>query len=690
MSSNIYHDISDPSARIYCTPEYATAWKSYAATLSSPGSECAFPDMDGLWGGNRSSYHGGHQRIPHHPGEADSLHVSFPSYYNFANELGRSGGQQHDVTDHAVFKEPNVVQRSSSSQSYHRNGSISQSRSPDGSSRNSSSRTSSAQYLPCANPSPHTVSAEASLSYMQHPYTPYLPQHLPPGPADERNDFQVPQDFTLTPSDLSTATYPAFRGLPEPAHQTSKLHGSTTSVEDSSRDQLCNLTPPTTDSHSPCLYGEQGARAISTPYHQQSNEMPPTLPPVALAAMPDFYAREPFTYEHQAALNSIGASSELASPKDKYTQGLYDGYRDAIDVAGNRGRRSYEALSVNPIINVQDLTGYTGTVAGNGPIQLWQFLLELLCDPACKHLIKWTGEGWQFKMEEPDEVAKLWGIRKNKPKMTYEKLSRGIRYYYDKNIIVKCQSRRYVYKYVNNLDSILGHTALQIHKMLGIQPLNDEQDDTASPKEIKPVNLPVVIPQSVGTLVPASVSPPSSTEQATKKQSRSPQLPTGEPPFDYNAAHTSKGFVHFGEHGSTIQPAESFSETSMSTVTVNMAVNATAENLNLKMGDNFRENEKKPVFDDWIREIARRNPSHINNVGPTTSQDNNVQSNHRPPKEQHRSSVTPDGETQRQIKAHAQTRQEEVNNNNYNSNNNHGYYFNPHTSCMQATYTCTQ
>jgi len=43
---------------------------------------------------------------------------------------------------------------------------------------------------------------------------------------------------------------------------------------------------------------------------------------------------------------------------------------------------------------------------GNGPIQLWQFLLELLCDPTCKHLIKWTGENWQFKMEEPDEVAK--------------------------------------------------------------------------------------------------------------------------------------------------------------------------------------------------------------------------------------------------------------------------------------------
>ena len=38
--------------------------------------------------------------------------------------------------------------------------------------------------------------------------------------------------------------------------------------------------------------------------------------------------------------------------------------------------------------------------------------------------------------------------------------------------------RRYVYKYVNNLESILGFTSAQIHKMLGIKPLNDEEKDS--------------------------------------------------------------------------------------------------------------------------------------------------------------------------------------------------------------------
>ena len=41
---------------------------------------------------------------------------------------------------------------------------------------------------------------------------------------------------------------------------------------------------------------------------------------------------------------------------------------------------------------------------GGGPIQLWQFLLELLTDKECQHCIAWTGDGWEFKMADPDEV----------------------------------------------------------------------------------------------------------------------------------------------------------------------------------------------------------------------------------------------------------------------------------------------
>ena len=40
--------------------------------------------------------------------------------------------------------------------------------------------------------------------------------------------------------------------------------------------------------------------------------------------------------------------------------------------------------------------------------------------------------------------------------MNYEKLSRGLRYYYDKNIIHKVPGKRYVYRFVCDLESMLG------------------------------------------------------------------------------------------------------------------------------------------------------------------------------------------------------------------------------------------
>ncbi|XP_075696582.1 ETS translocation variant 2 [Rhinoderma darwinii] len=95
------------------------------------------------------------------------------------------------------------------------------------------------------------------------------------------------------------------------------------------------------------------------------------------------------------------------------------------------------------------------TSGGSGPIQLWQFLLELLQDSSCQKLISWTGNGWEFKLSDPNEVARIWGKCKNKPRMNYEKLSRGLRYYYHKNIIHKTGGQRYVYKFVCDLPDLL-------------------------------------------------------------------------------------------------------------------------------------------------------------------------------------------------------------------------------------------
>ncbi|XP_062347409.1 ETS domain-containing protein Elk-3 isoform X3 [Cinclus cinclus] len=82
-------------------------------------------------------------------------------------------------------------------------------------------------------------------------------------------------------------------------------------------------------------------------------------------------------------------------------------------------------------------------------ITLWQFLLQLLLDQKHEHLICWTSNDGEFKLLKAEEVAKLWGLRKNKTNMNYDKLSRALRYYYDKNIIKKVIGQKFVYKFVS-------------------------------------------------------------------------------------------------------------------------------------------------------------------------------------------------------------------------------------------------
>ncbi|XP_055678050.1 uncharacterized protein LOC129786831 [Lutzomyia longipalpis] len=84
-----------------------------------------------------------------------------------------------------------------------------------------------------------------------------------------------------------------------------------------------------------------------------------------------------------------------------------------------------------------------------GSLQLWQFLVALLDEPtASAGCIAWTGRGMEFKLVEPEEVARRWGIQKNRPAMNYDKLSRSLRYYYEKGIMQKVAGERYVYKFV--------------------------------------------------------------------------------------------------------------------------------------------------------------------------------------------------------------------------------------------------
>lgn len=111
--------------------------------------------------------------------------------------------------------------------------------------------------------------------------------------------------------------------------------------------------------------------------------------------------------------------------------------------------------------------GSPGNRTGNnGQIQLWQFLLEMLTERDSREYIQWVGDEGEFKLNNPEMVAQLWGLRKNKPTMNYEKLSRALRYYYDGDMIAKVHGKRFVYKFVCDLKQLVGYSASELNRLV--------------------------------------------------------------------------------------------------------------------------------------------------------------------------------------------------------------------------------
>jgi ETS factor family protein len=70
--------------------------------------------------------------------------------------------------------------------------------------------------------------------------------------------------------------------------------------------------------------------------------------------------------------------------------------------------------------------------------KLWEFIREALKDPStCPSVVRWEDpHQGVFRIVESERLARLWGEKKNNKKMTYEKLSRAMRTYYEKQILV--------------------------------------------------------------------------------------------------------------------------------------------------------------------------------------------------------------------------------------------------------------
>ena len=91
-------------------------------------------------------------------------------------------------------------------------------------------------------------------------------------------------------------------------------------------------------------------------------------------------------------------------------------------------------------------------------MQLWQFILSLLVSSPSERVVEWTRERkYEFRILEPDKLAKLWGEIKKKPAMNFKNLGRGLRYYYGKSMLEKVRGKQFTYEFVMDIATILGY-----------------------------------------------------------------------------------------------------------------------------------------------------------------------------------------------------------------------------------------
>uniref|UniRef100_A0A182F169 Uncharacterized protein n=1 Tax=Anopheles albimanus TaxID=7167 RepID=A0A182F169_ANOAL len=261
-----------------------------------------------------------------------------------------------------------------------------------------------------------------------------------------------PQLVKREPSDVSAAaawhTY-SERMFSDPLYTSLKLQ-----TQQSSPPQLVpqhSIFPDSTSSHL-ATAAAAAAAAVSLESHQHSllaghgaNQPSSGTDGHHASAVAD-------SFLHQQSTPGAGTVGYAYRQTADMVSSSESDYCNGSGSTGNTGTiASISTTTTNP----SPLSALQGGPGGGplhqrrGSLQLWQFLVALLDEPTSSAgCIAWTGRGMEFKLVEPEEVARRWGIQKNRPAMNYDKLSRSLRYYYEKGIMQKVAGERYVYKFV--------------------------------------------------------------------------------------------------------------------------------------------------------------------------------------------------------------------------------------------------
>ncbi|XP_075703332.1 transcription factor ETV7-like [Rhinoderma darwinii] len=82
---------------------------------------------------------------------------------------------------------------------------------------------------------------------------------------------------------------------------------------------------------------------------------------------------------------------------------------------------------------------------------LWDYLHKLLEDKRYESSIRWEDKELKiFRIVDPNKLAAFWGNHKNRPNMTYEKMSRALRQYYKINLLKKEFGQRLTFRFLRS------------------------------------------------------------------------------------------------------------------------------------------------------------------------------------------------------------------------------------------------
>ncbi|XP_074660265.1 uncharacterized protein LOC141912774 isoform X2 [Tubulanus polymorphus] len=115
---------------------------------------------------------------------------------------------------------------------------------------------------------------------------------------------------------------------------------------------------------------------------------------------------------------------------------------------GSTGSSSKESMYGDHIPTSKKKPSNRGRKPGKGN-HLWEFIRDLLGNPDFNpKIIKWEDlSAGVFRIVQSQKVAEMWGRKKKNSNMNYEKLSRALRYYYDRDVLRRVGGKRLVFQF---------------------------------------------------------------------------------------------------------------------------------------------------------------------------------------------------------------------------------------------------